>query len=461
MSPNRSHAPRSNGRALRFALGLLAWSIGLGWSLLLDDPRLRYPSFLAGQTVAWAGLGLALTTRPSGTRAWGVLALGLAARLLALSHPPAFSEDLFRHVFEGRLSLDAGLLFPYLHPPAEAPQLGLSPHLLDEAWLRINHPELATLYPLGAQTLFAAGAGLGDALGLPADRTIAGLLLAVELSGIALLFRTYRPGALLWALCPLAVLEVAREGHADVLASVGLLVAVLAFAAGRGPGGWRGLAAATLAKLNGLVLVPLALRVNRRGAWILVPLGVVVALPVVASIGSGEASGLGAYATRWRSGDGAYTLVLAGTRWLLGAEWRFVPALGLTVTADQMARAVCGASFLVVLAYLSLRRRRPDLHTDGGLLLVLLLLLSPTLHPWYVLWVLPFVAVGSFPGRAAALWLAVASPLLHHPGYLELLEGRWRELPVLAALVHVPAWGLLFAARPWQSSRDSAMAEAE
>ena len=53
-------------------------------------------------------------------------------------------------------------------------------------------------------------------------------------------------------------------------------------------------------------------------------------------------------------------------------------------------------------------RRVRDLEASVFASLAALLLLSPTLHPWYLLWVLPFAARGREP---AFLFLSFGAPL--------------------------------------------------
>jgi hypothetical protein len=72
-----------------------------------------------------------------------------------------------------------------------------------------------------------------------------------------------------------------------------------------------------------------------------------------------------------------------------------------------------------------------------------LLLCSPTLYPWYLLWVLPWAALA---GSAAWLWVAAAAPLLYVP---ELLgTPTWPSL-------HALLWGpcLLLLAGRWAIRR--------
>ncbi|HWC66252.1 MAG TPA: hypothetical protein VG777_09225, partial [Thermoanaerobaculia bacterium] len=76
----------------------------------------------------------------------------------------------------------------------------------------------------------------------------------------------------------------------------------------------------------------------------------------------------------------------------------------------RLLLAAALAAGLVVIAF-----RVADPVRAAGASIGLFLLLSPVLHPWYVLWALPFAALFR---RAAFLWLAAAVPFgyaLLHP----------------------------------------------
>jgi alpha-1,6-mannosyltransferase len=434
------------GLAIWFACGLFA--------LAIDDPRLRYPEHLLAVGVMGAAWLWSIHAAPTFSRRTVAIAcaLGLLLRIAAIFEAPAFSDDVFRYVYEGRVVWHRGLGFPFAHPPSEAPLLGVPAHLLDEAWLRINHPHITTIYPPLAQSVFVLAGGLGELLGAP----LLWLKLLLVLADLgtwaivaAMLRREGRPIALslAWGLCPLILFEIAREGHADSLSSLGLALGIFAFSSARPRLGWIGFALAALAKLNGLVAMAVAARSTRRGLALGLLLASLLAIPFLLA-GAQAGFAIGQYATRWRAGDGAFSLILLLADGLVGGEWRQLTESGFTITKHQVARAITAS----LGAGLALRVLWPPAPMEAipkraGLLFLLLLLLAPTLHPWYVAWILPFAVLEDFPPRRAILALAFLSPLLHHPGWLELSTGEWTDLGWVRALVHLPTWALLLAPR--------------
>ncbi len=409
-------------------------AMGLGWALLLPLPAVQFPAHLAAWAVAVAGWLLGFVRPPPWAATVGV---GLGARLLALAAAPGFSLDAARYVYEGRVVRWGGLMFPYAHSPADGPALGVPPALLDSTWAAINHPELPTIYPPLAQLVFAGASAAGDLLGDPL-LALRATLVAADLATWRLLHAKDPRAGWAWGLCPLVVIEVARDGHGDGLAALGLAAALLSFSRGRSWCAHLGLAAAALTKLNGLVLAPLAARIAPRSAWPWAVAAPVALLPLAVA---GSDSGLAAYAARWRAGDGAFALLVAAAETGLGGPWRWIPELGLTVSSGALARGLAAALFLLAYACLVRRARTEDFGDRAALLLLLLLLLAPTFHPWYALWLLPFAALGH--AQAPILWLLATAPLLHHPAWLEATQGQWRELVLPRVAVHGPAWVLL------------------
>ncbi len=128
---------------------------------------------------------------------------------------------------------------------------------------------------------------------------------------------------------------------------------------------------------------------------------------------------------------------------VLQGEWRRFG--DTTVTAHTLARGLTALSFLGLLAAL-LRHEFPKIEVPArtGTAVLFLLLLAPTLHPWYALWVLPFCAAAPrLAHQRAAIALIALVPILHHPGWLELSQGVWRDEAWLRAVVHLPVWILL------------------
>ncbi len=360
---------------------------------------------------------------------------GIFLRALLLPLAPAFSEDIYRYMWDGWVQGHG--LNPFSFAPAEP---GVEA-LRTEWWVRINHPEIPTIYPPGAQLAFRALAALAPAwivfklAWIAADLGVAWLIerVAARRSG------GLAPRALLLYLwSPLLVVEVAWSGHLEPLGLLPVMAAVALDERGRlgrtgtpppGPRRDVGVRRLSLGALLGLgaaiKFAPLAAvpalwrRHGLRAAAAAVLLPVVLYAPFV-SAGTRLFEGLGEYADRWAFNAGAFRL------------------LGGVIGPDELARWTAAALVVAVAAVAAWRRwtlARTLLWTTGAALL-----LSPTLHPWYVLWILPFACL--FESRA---WLALSGTVfLAYAGRdAYLASGVWPEPAWLRALVHGPVILLL------------------
>ncbi len=361
-------------------------------------------------------------------RPW-IVAGAILFRAAALAGEPALSDDLYRYLWDGRVQ--AAGIHPYRHAPLDE---ALEPLRDDQVWPRINHPELPTIYPPHAQAFFAllalSGAGvLGFRL------AFVGLDLVLVWSLHLALRRAGAPQErlVLYAWNPLAVVEIAGSGHLEPLGVLPLVFAALAASHSRHIAAGAALGVASGAKLAPGVLLPSLVRRCGRGALLAWVLAVgALALPY-AVWGDAVGAGLWAYAARWeRNGlvygalralfeacDSGRSLGAALAALEAGAPWLPLPWGWLyeAVWPTRLARLSAGGAAVLWIGWLAWRGPR-SIWREWRLALGGLVLCSPTVHPWYWLWVLPFAA-----RDASVFWLGLAA--LAPLAYLSAGEVPW------------------------------------
>jgi hypothetical protein len=386
--------------------------------------------FAALSLVATGGWLLALrrTARDAAPSRAGfgfVLAVALAARALLLLPAEPLSDDLYRYLWDGRVA-NAGIN-PFRYPPT-APELE---PLRDELlWPRINHPDIPTIYPPVAQALFA---GLDRAAPHPLGaRAAAAAADLVAVLGLALLLRARGRSpalALVHGWCPLAVLETAGGGHVDAL-GVTLLVAafVLLERAGRpstlAGGGLLGMS--ILVKPMGAFLAPALLRSRSgRSRLLLVGGGLLSLIWLAPYLDAGPRlfTGFLAYAERWHFNDSFYTLAVI---------------VGIPPGAVRVGLA---AVLLAAAFWIPWRWRDPL--ASAGCVLGSVLALSPTVHPWYALWRMPFVPFLPRSVAPAAITLLALLPMAYFTAWSRTQTGVWDEPVWTRAALWIPVLGLL------------------
>jgi hypothetical protein len=340
-----------------------------------------------------------------------LLLCGGLLRATLLWRQPDLSDDLFRYVWDGRVAR-AGIS-PYLYAPDDAAVSRIDPPLR----ARVAHREIRTVYPPAAQAVFRVFGGGGSVLLLKS------FLASADLAIVALLWTAGGPGnvfaAALYAFHPLPVTEIAGEGHVDSLGAALLLSSLFYLSSRRRVA--AGLAFA-LAVLTKYFAIAAALPIFRRGrvAGVVSALALSSALWLMASRGGDPAGGLDQFAKRWDFNSVLYPAAvrvmevsgLHETAKDLFIEWkdRRNPAWAEQVFPyfypEFFARALLAAGLAVALVLIGLRVR--DLESAVFASLSALLLFSPTLYPWYLLWVLPLAARRREP---AFLYLSFSIPI--------------------------------------------------
>ena len=358
---------------------------------------------------AWAYAAWIVLRSPWSAPGTGAIMAGFAVlfRLLLLDTAPSLSDDIYRYVWDARVQAAGGN--PYAQPP-DAPSLT---GLRDEDWSRINHPEVVTVYPPVAQWFFRAAHLVWPGVtGLKAGLVLCDLLLVAVLWRLLQARRQRPERALLYAWHPLPVIEIAGNGHVDILGVALMMLALLFLAHGRRHVSAAALAAAILAKAVPVLCLAAFWRhwaPPDSGPWrrwldpgprwplVWVPAGVAAACLPYADAGAAMWSGLRTFAVKWRHNDSLYGLVYSlladpkpGWEWddgaLLTARWICLAALALvTMAAAARWADPVGAAAASMGA---------------------LLLLSPVVHPWYLLWVLAFLPMLPAPPWIAFSWLA-------------------------------------------------------
>jgi len=348
------------------------------------------------------------------------LVLGVAAilRALFLLTDPVLSDDVFRYVWDGRVQ-HAGIN-PYLYAPGD-PVLTPLRDELPEIYAGINNKDIPTLYPPLMQLLFyAATSASSSLLWMKVFFTLFDLALIFALTRLLAALGLNPLRALLYAWSPLPVVEIAGSGHNDVAAIFFLIAALWALERRQGLSSIALATASGLAKLAGFALLPFFGRfVPFRTFWA-VPVATALAVLPYAAAGEHAFRGISEYALRWRGNDSLFHVLFFLTGSLSSAK--------LVVVA-----------ILAVLALWLFWRRMPPVRAFFWTLGAILLL-TPTLHPWYLLWVAPFLAVFPHP---AWLFLQASVALSYHASYLATPGEPWQEVFWIKLLEYGPFFFLL------------------
>ncbi len=368
-----------------------------------------------------------------------IVVVALLLRVMFLLQPPQLSDDIYRYLWDGTQVLKG------INPYAYAPSKMTPPVDMQSVHAQINHPQYVTIYPPAAQLVFAAGATLGGTI-----TSLKSLLIAIDLVlcwlVMMVLKRLEMPvwHAVLYAWNPLPIMEIAGSGHIDGAGLTMLTGALLILLPGKEcePAPVKNivsiilsgslLAGAVLVKVLPLILFPILFLLvpgNRRVLFISTFLATLAALvlPFMPDV-TNMLTSLKVYAYNWEFAGFAFSTM----RTLTGS--------------GSLARIIVLGTFLIIaLAVLvrlqrSLRNSTQTVDSNRTIIsacyatVTAFLLLTPTLQPWYALFLAVFLPYCAGPAGMVLCWAVF---LTYQVQIDYFILGKWLENPLVSATVFI------------------------
>ncbi|MEM8860552.1 MAG: hypothetical protein AAGD96_19690 [Chloroflexota bacterium] len=358
---------------------------GFGWVLTLVIAE-KWPRFGRWQIV------------------WGI---AIAARLLLLFTTPTLSDDVYRYLWDGHVAANG--VSPYALP-IDSPDLDYLDHPVRS---QANNTWMASPYMPAAQWIFL----LFNWIAGPSPFMMQLGMVLLELGAAAVIAKllamaNYPPQRLmLWLWNPLVIVEVAHSAHIDAWMVLLMMAGVwLAFLPSHREANQAGILSAdlykwgsvltmvfaTLTKILPVLILPILFW--RWNWWqrigygvltlgLLIPYGQRAGWGLIGPLnGKGLFGALRIYNGQWKFNSGIFFWV---TRWLNDGDG-YTPS-----PADALMKQMTLVIVIIILLTVWwLAYRWGDLKISLRLMAIPLmayLLLTPTVHPWYALILLPFL----------------------------------------------------------------------
>ncbi len=412
-----------------------------------------------------------------------LLVVAVLARMVLIPMMPNLSDDVYRFVWDGRLLYQGYDPFAYLpseimRGEAAVNALGIDLELYDQ----LNSPNYYTVYPPVNQAVFALAAWLSPTSVRGSAIIIRLIIIAAELLTLWLLIRLlntepysrrhptrnnkcrsektssfiirhslfdipflrtfqnkqkrpYRPpprAVLLYALNPLVIIELTGNLHFEGLMITFVLGSVYLLKKRKIVGSGVALALAVCTKLVPLIFLPLYLRRLgwKRALLFYAVVGITTValfLPLVTpELLAGMRDSVGLYFQKFEFNASVYYLVREIGFYQKG--YNIIQSAG---------RWLAISTFLITVVYALLERERRLLAAFSWVWLIFLLL-STTVHPWYVTPLLAFTAFT--PYRYALLWSGLV--FFSYVGYTTtgFSENLWITMIEYGAVVGMLVW---------------------
>ncbi len=360
-----------------------------------------------------------------------VLLTALVIRLFFVGSSPTLSDDMYRYVVDGRQILSGHN--PYALAPSD---IQTADPAVQRVLGHVNHPDLVTIYPPAAQIVFALAAVPGNVVLFKAVLVLFDLGVCALIMLILDRMKTNRDRAVLYAWHPLSVLETASSGHIDTAALFFLFLAVFFIhrtSVMRNATSGSMLALSGLVKLFPFALVPAFFLVHERNRRVIPGFSFTfttfcLCLAFMPNLMNGIET-LGLYVREWEFSGFLFRLS------------------GLAGLPQPLIRPGLALAFVLFVMHDAVKNKRsfcsePDhaVTRHAYITAFAYLMLTPTLHPWYALYLVAFLP---FHPGVSGLCLSWAVFLTYYVLIGFKTVGVWQESGIMAFMVFatpVSAW---------------------
>lgn len=360
---------------------------------------------------------------------WLMLGFALLFRATMLVAPPWQSEDVYRYLWDARVSSMG--LGPYLAPP-ESPEL--KPARDNRVYPMINSKPYVTAYPPLSQILFRSSVRLfgENVTAMKAVFSLLEFLALLTAWRLLVLWKRALQPLLLMAWHPFFVFEFSASGHSDSAMMFLALLAIYLLSRGKKTWSMVAYAGAVMAKLHPALWLPLFLR----------RFGKTGVKPALAGAATGMALLLLYFnvesLVRYINSLRLYFQLFefnASLHYLI----RFIGRWGFQESWDKEIGPYLGAILFLITVLVAWKfpmRDARDLLHAAFWLMTADLLLATTVHPWYISWaavalpIFPYAFMVYWTGACFLSYLAYTYHPVYEPGWVLLVE-------------YIPVYGLM------------------
>ncbi|TRO60394.1 DUF2029 domain-containing protein [Candidatus Bathyarchaeota archaeon] len=363
-----------------------------------------------------------------------IMIFSIIFRVILLSLKPTLSHDMMRFLWDGRLIFHG--INPYLYTP-ESSELNA---LKDVAYfIDYEFKHTLTVYPPIAQFIFGVSYFFSDGnpFGIKLITTFFDLMNIVV---IALLLRNVNPekllpGIMIYAWSPLLIIESTGNGHIEPIPIFFILLSLLFLVKNRIRLSSINYSCACLSKLFPILILPIFLihlKNFSRGVtkkflvWLILTSSIIL-VPILLS------SGLNLlHQIFWYSQNIAYN----------SSIYRIIEVIFPFHLTVNIARIVTYSAFIVT-GFLFLRNKHLKSFiefAEGCLILFgLFLLFAPAVFQWYLIWLLPFIALLGINRKNIGWFYFTAAVIL---AYLPQFSFDY-DVNIIALIQYLPLYVIL------------------
>ncbi len=408
--------------------------------------------------------------KSSATILWAIIIFALIFRLTLLPATP--SDDIYRYLWEGKLQLNG--INPYSYPP-ESSNLK---HLRDSFFSGINHKHLPTIYPPLTLMMFTIADYVSHTI-----ISMKSVFLIFDVLSIFLLLRFLKvmgkdpQNVLTYAWSPLILISFAARGHCDSLQIFLVILALYLCAVKKTLRTVVSIGLAVMSKFVFIIIAPFLVQDKKlKSAVALFAVITILYLPYVGA-GRGLFSTLFHFGTQYHFNDSAHFLIFC---LCIGSPLASKIVTGLIFGSvllflykKYLSACITDSNENPTLLNFSARPRqnnlvglpnglagrekegekRGNIEENNSVLnyafmaIGAFLILTPTLHPWYLTWIIPFLCFNKNRAWLLLTGTVICYYFMNHEFFSKMIwyndEWVWKEVHWLKLPEYLPFYSLL------------------
>jgi len=348
--------------------------------------------------------------------------LAFLLRLSFISTTPIGSNDVYRYMWDGKIQANG--INPYLYSPNDERLNSYHSDLLPKA---LNFKEMKTIYFPLSQWLFYTGYKLsGESVW--GYKLLLFLFELLTLAGLILLLRKLKIAqkySLLYVLCPLPIFQFAIDAHLDGFGLPLLIFSLFLYLDNKKIYALILLGFSLSIKPVGLLLIPIFFlnekNMPERIKIVLIPLMAFLAQFIFYIFSANPFESLFIFTKNWYFNGFVFNL------------------LNAVFSNNQTSRLICG--ILLALSLIPVYFSKRELIEKIYFAVLLLMIFSPVVHPWYITWVAVLLP---FAKKRSGIYFVAASSLTAITILNYQLSGIWKDYWFVLIIEYVPLLFLLF-----------------
>jgi alpha-1,6-mannosyltransferase len=345
-----------------------------------------------------------------------IISVLLLFKILYINTEPIGSDDYYRYIWDGKVQVNG--INPYLFSAEDSSLQSLHTDILPE---KVSYPGIKTIYFPVSQWLFVISYLISgeNAIGLKILYLLFELLILISLFYLLKRLSINTKYILNYAALPLNTFQFFIDAHIDIVGVAFLIGSITMYFYNKKLLSYVLLGLSISVKPTGLLLIPFLFqneqRLHNKIKSVFIPL-VIFALTFLPYVSTATPTD---------------TLINYSANWTFnGVVYNF---LDIFFTDNITIRILCGILFLSVLFFLYTSKMK--FINKIYLSLFLLMIFSPVVHPWYLIWfavLLPVVRSYSGIYFVAAVSLTSISVVNYQ------LNSVWQESSIVLLAEYLP-----------------------